>query len=91
MKLNEAIKTVITSTPRPGESLRHRLVENMNSVDRAVGLFQEFDSNEAEKFFAELGNYYSHGSEDEGDNSDFSKISDLLGEITTIIQNRKGN
>lgn len=61
----------------------------MNSVDRAVGSFQEFDAEEAEKFFAELGNYYSHGSEHEGDNRDFSKISDLLGKIVTIIQRRR--
>ena len=27
MKLNETIKTVLTFTPRPGESIRHRLVE----------------------------------------------------------------
>lgn len=70
--------------------LAKKYLTTASNVSETMDKFKEFSAQEAEDFFLALGKYYKE-SQDELDNMDAVKISNLLLKVSDLIKNRTGN
>jgi polyhydroxyalkanoate synthesis regulator phasin len=70
--------------------LAKKYLTTASNVNETMAKFKEFSAQEAEDFFLALGKYYKE-SQDELDNMDAVKISNLLLKVSDLIKNRTGN